>query len=150
VGIDEKLDVSDFLRSVENFNKSLEKMLSIEAAHLKSIDDAGADLNFDYQFARAGMIKIFEMTIESSWKIMQRWIKINNDDKIHEKPKRELFRIARQCGLITDQVAWWGFYEGRNKTAHMYHEEIAEDVYALSKKFKDHLNIFAERLKNRI
>jgi len=147
---EEKLDISDFKKSVENFDKSLSKMLAIETNFLSENHTEDEELCFDYRFARSGMIKVFEMIVESVWKIMQRWIKINSDNKIHEKPKRELFRTACQCGLINDPVIWWGFYEARNKTAHVYHEEIAEEVYALSKQFQEQLRDFAKNLEERI
>jgi len=107
-------------------------------------------LFFLYNGAYGGihMMKVYEITIESTWKIMQRWIRINVDSiiaipvshdtdgaettnastaffatgsvdvkrncYIHQKPKRELFRTAHQCGLISDPEKWWTFFEGRN------------------------------------
>ena len=107
-------------------------------------------MEFLYRFGRSAMIQVFEITIESAWKMMQRWVKINADNKIHEKPKRELFRTAHQCGLICDPEAWWGFYDGRNKTSHSYHEEVAEEVYALAKELNGYLKDFMERLEERV
>ena len=80
---------------------------------------------------------------------MPPWVELNADRKIHEKPKRELFRTTHQCGLISDPVLWWGFYDGRNKTSHTYHEEVAEEVYELAKKFDIPLKEFIERLEVR-
>ena len=113
----------------------------LENADINSRDEA----EFFYRFARSAMIQVFEVTIESSWKIMQRWIRINADSDIHEKPKRELFRTAHQCGLITDPVAWWTFYEVRNRTSHTYHEDVAEEIYVLAKNLANHLDIFINR-----
>ena len=147
---EDKLDISDLLKCAENFEKTLNKALSIEADLPNATKEDVEEAEFFYRFARCAMIKVFEITIESSWKMMQRWIKINADNKIHEKPKRELFRTAHQSGLISNPVEWWEFYEARNKASHIYHEEIAEEVYQLVKKFKEPLNDFIERLKVRV
>jgi len=147
---EEKLDISDLLNCAKNFNKTLTKSLSVEAGVPNASHEDIEEAEFFYRFARSAMIKVFEMTIENSWKMMQRWIKINADNKIHEKPKRELFRTAHQSGLISDPESWWEFYDGRNKTAHVCHEEIAEEVYALAKKFSEHLDDFIGRLEKRV
>ena len=141
MGFDETLDISDLLKCADNFFMTLQKASAIEH---------GNDSNFSYDFARSAMIHVFGITIEQSWKMMQRWIKMNADNKIHEKPKRELFRTAHQSGLISNPKEWWGFYEGRNKTSHAYHEAIAEDIYALAKKFDWYLKDFIERLEARV
>jgi len=141
MGFDEKLDISDLLRCADNFFKTVKKARSIER---------GDDADFSYDFARSAMIHVFEITIEQSWKMMQRWIKINTDNKIHEKPKRVLFRTAHQCGLISDPRAWWEFFDGRNKTSHTYHEETAEEVFTMAKNFETYLKDFIERLEARV
>ena len=148
MAFEEKLDITNFKNSANNFYKTLEHMSKVEK-DIKNGDFAD-DQDFLYGFYRAAMIQTFETTIESSWKIMQRWIKINADNKIHEKPKREMFRTAHQSGLISDPVQWWEFYEGRNKTAHTYHDETAQEVYELVKTLKQPLQKFEKNLKERI
>ena len=96
------------------------------------------------------MIQVYETIIEFTWKIMQRWIEINADLYVAQKPKRELFRIARECGLITDAAAWWGFYDARNKTSHVYREETADEVYGYAKRFGGYLDDFINRLAERL
>ena len=147
---EEKLDISDIKRCADNFYKTIVKALTIEDDLKKANKAELEESEFFYRFSRSAVIKTYEITIESAWKIMQRWVKINVDNKIHEKPKRELFRIAHKSGLISDPVTWWTFYEGRNKTSHIYHEEIAEDVYNLAKKLEEPLQNFIERLESRI
>ncbi|MCL2354197.1 MAG: nucleotidyltransferase substrate binding protein [Defluviitaleaceae bacterium] len=145
---EEKLNIDDFLKTVANFHKSLEYAKDAMDEYLDNPSDE--EENFMINFARMAVIKAFEITVEASWKMMQRWVKINADNKIHEKPKRELFRTAHHSGLISDPVAWWGFYEARNKTAHTYHEEVAKEVYELANSFKAYLQDFTKRLEERI
>ena len=147
---DEKLNISQLVKCAENFNETLVKAKTIEEK-ISTIDELNeSDPNYWYPFARSAVIQVFEMTVEQSWKMMQRWVKINADNKIHEKPKRELFRAAHQSGLISDPIKWWEFYEGRNKTSHAYQEEIAEEVYSLARKFAPYLSDFLKNLEARI
>ena len=146
---DEKLNISDMVRCAENFESTLARALKVEAKdpNVLNIDDN--DYLFEYRFARSAVIQVFEITIESAWKIMQRWIKINADKSIAQKPKRELFRTAHDSGLIADAERWWNFFDARNKTSHTYHEEIAEEVYVAAKQFLDDLKDFIKRLEER-
>jgi nucleotidyltransferase substrate binding protein (TIGR01987 family) len=150
MNFEEKLCIADMESCSENFYKSLEWAMKVENDSLCATEENRDEAEFLFRFTRAGMVKIFEMTLENAWKVMQRWVKINVDNKIHEKPKRELFRTAHQCGLITDPVIWWSFYESRNKSVHIYKEEIAKEVYDMAKSFYEHLELFMERLKERI
>ena len=138
----DKLDISDVKKGAHHFYEALE--------HMQEIEETLDKTEFMYRFSRGGLIKVYENTIELSWKIMQRWIKLNDDVLIHEKPKRELFRSAHQAGLIDDPVLWWTFYEARNKTAHTYHEETAEYVYGVAKDFRAHLQQFIIDLEKRV
>ena len=153
--IDEKLDISDMVKCAKNFERviahaaEIEKKCLADSAGKDSADNEDDDL-FEYRFARSAVIQVFEITVESAWKIMQRWVKINADNSIAQKPKRELFRTARDSGLIVDAGNWWTFYDGRNKTSHTYHEDIAEEIYQLAKQFGLHLKDFLDRLEERI
>ena len=172
---DEKLDISDMVRCVANYGKTLSIAMEFEAKKTEarnalngSDGDAGScgkdnangkcngesdngkiDAASMYEFARLAVIQAYQITVDSAWKLMQRWIKINADQNIAQKPKRELFRIARDSGLIADAESWWGFYDGRNKTSHTYHEAVAEEVYAMAKAFKSHLEDFLRRIGER-
>lgn len=46
-----------------------------------------------------------------------------------------MYRRAGQVGLIEDVERWFNYLRARNLTSHTYNEEIAEQVYDLSKEF---------------
>ena len=131
------------VKCADNFIKTLNHAHEIETKNSENSD------SFEYRFARSAVIHVFEITIESAWKMMQRWVKINADKAIAQKPKRELFRISAGSGLIADAEQWWKYYDSRNKTSHTYHEEVAEEVFAIAKQFRDDLNDFMARLEER-
>ncbi|MCL2060440.1 MAG: nucleotidyltransferase substrate binding protein [Oscillospiraceae bacterium] len=144
------------LRCAVNFEKTLAYAISIEdsvpvtCGRCGDSDSESSDDLFMYRFARSAVIHVFEITVESACKMMQHWIKINADINIAQKPKRELFRIARDSGLIEDAESWWGLYDARNITSHTYHEETAKEVYTIAKTFNGHIKEFIERLEGRL
>ena len=49
--------------------------------------------------------------------------------------RRQLFRVAGKHGLIDNVEQWWGFHEARNKTSHVYQEQVARDVAIIASSF---------------
>ncbi|MDR0490287.1 MAG: nucleotidyltransferase substrate binding protein, partial [Oscillospiraceae bacterium] len=77
----EKLDITDMVKCANNFDRTLSRALQVEA-QAESKDFSSEDGLFEYQFSRSAVIQVFEITVESAWKIMQRWVKINADKAI--------------------------------------------------------------------
>lgn len=45
---------------------------------------------------------------------------------------KDIIRSAAQAGWIQEPKLWIEFIDGRNKSSHTYHEEIAEEVYTIA------------------
>ena len=145
MGIDDTLDISYLKLNIGHFQDSLARTLEIQKQEADGLEPF-----IPFEMARSAVIQNYNTAIEACWKLMQRWIRINADNMIHQKPKRELFRTAHQCGLITDPVQWWGFYEGRNRVAHTYFEPVAVEVWQLAKEFSSAAPDFLMRLEQRL
>jgi len=145
VGIDDKLDISDLVLNIGHFQDSLARTLEIQRQEADGLDPF-----IPFEMARSAVIQNYNTAVEGCWKMMQRWVKLNADNMIQQKPKRELFRTAHQCGLIADPVEWWGFYEGRNRVAHTYFEPVANEVWELAKKLNSAAPDFLARLEQRL
>jgi nucleotidyltransferase substrate binding protein (TIGR01987 family) len=88
------------------------------------------------EFTRDAAIQRFEYTFELSWKMIRRCLV--QELGFSESPgmtRRELFRLAADQKLIQDPEAWFQFQEDRNRTAHMYSENIAKQVHATATQF---------------
>ena len=73
---------------------------------------------------RDSQIKRFEYTYELSWKMIQKVLQQNfGVTDIAQKPKKDLFREAKQKALIDDLDAWFRYHAVRNQTSHKYDEE---------------------------
>jgi nucleotidyltransferase substrate binding protein (TIGR01987 family) len=105
----------------------------------------------DDELARDGVIKRFDYSIDMCWKLMQRYLKdALNTDETQIRTKRDIFREAARHGLIDAPERWFNYYDARNKTAHIYRAEIAENVYGKVASFLDDADAFMKELKCRL
>lgn len=90
----------------------------------------------DNELMRDGAIQRFEYTMELSWKLIERYLKVVVDiDAYTIHSRKDLFREAAKWGLIEDVESWFKYYKARNQTSHDYHPEKANEVYEQAKLF---------------
>lgn len=77
--------------------------------------------------SRDASIQRFEFTFELAWKTLKRVLRVKG---ISANSPRDVFRDAARVGLIQDPSKWYVFLENRNRTAHVYNEGIAEEIYS--------------------
>lgn len=95
------------------------------------------------EFIRDSAVKRFEFTFDLSWKAIKAFLE-ENGGIICNSPKG-CFREAYKQGLLKYDDFWIEITDLRNKTAHIYHENIAEEIYAVLPKI---LGCFRELLRN--
>ena len=115
------LDTSDFERAIERLKTSMDK-----AREARNAGD-----NEVYDLCRTAAIKSFEFTYELSLKMMKRALKASDlgADAVEKMLFRPLMRAAAEKGAVKDPMVWEKYRENRNRTAHGYHEEIAEEIF---------------------
>lgn len=97
--------------------------------------EQGSDIEL-IETARSGTIQNFEVAYEQSWKLLKRWMEHHlgvQDSEVTQR--RQLFRFAGKHGLIENVDQWWNFHEARNKTSHVYLEQVAKDVALVASSF---------------
>ena len=99
------------------------------------------------QLERDGMIQRFEYCLEISWGSAKKVLEYH-ESKI-DTP-RNVFRELARLGWIDNPDQWILFLEARNKTSHIYHDEIAEELFKIIPTFlvssKNLLSILSEKL----
>lgn len=114
---------------------------------LKTLDDAMANPPAS-QLERDGMIQRFEYCLEISWNSAKKVLEFQG---YKVDTPRNIFREMAKIGWINNPEEWIEFLEARNKTSHMYHEEIANELFKLIPSFLDAshllLNVLEENLK---
>jgi nucleotidyltransferase substrate binding protein (TIGR01987 family) len=85
---------------------------------------------------KAGIVQNFEFTYELAWKCIARWLAQNTPDaKNSSLPKKQLFRLAADYGLIAEQGQWFDFNDSRNLTSHIYDGGIVDEKIAVAESF---------------
>ncbi|MBR1542366.1 MAG: nucleotidyltransferase substrate binding protein [Bacteroidaceae bacterium] len=72
------------------------------------------------------LIKRFEFTYELAWKLMMSYEKYNGIMEV--VGSKDAIRKAYSLSLIDNGEAWLEMVDDRNKTSHLYDEDMAVDV----------------------
>lgn len=97
----------------ENFEKSF--------LVLKKYIDAPIKTDLE----RAGIIHLFEMTFELSWKVLKDYLEAEG---FMVKSPRETLKKAFQHELIEDGHSWMDALAGRNLTTYIYDENMMKKL----------------------
>lgn len=121
------LNYDNLARCIQTLDRSLQ--------HLEQ-SEAGSD---DYEVYRNAVIKGFELTLETSGKLLRKVLReyVANPKTVNDLVFKDLFRQAAQHNLMSlDEVErWFAYRDSRNDTAHDYGVEFAEKVLKLIKEF---------------
>lgn len=77
------------------------------------------------ELERAGIIQLFEISFELSWKLLKDYLEAQG---ISVKSPREAIKQAYQMELIGNGHIWMDALEDRNRTVHTYDEQLAEKM----------------------
>ena len=137
----DNFDISPIKNAGTALSNALAFALKIE---LKNDDEREF---YEFETCRASVIQHFETSYELCWKFIKRWLEEMNGDDVDGITKKNLYRLASENNLISDVEKWLFFMYARNKTSHVYDEDVAEEVYAAAKEFKFHMNELISRLE---
>lgn len=122
----------------------LEKALAQLESGMAIMDTAPDD-----ELRRDGVIQRFEYSVDLSWKLIQRYLKVIADiDEASIRTKKDLFREAARLKLIRNAESWFGHLEARNEASHVYNPEIAKAVFERATKFLPDARELLEALRN--
>ena len=142
--MEEKLDISSLIKAYDSFTNVLKYAEQIESNKINNIFYAE-------EAARAAVIQHFEYTYELSWKMMKRFIELD-EGREDSLTRKGLFRRAGEIGIIDDFHKWIEFHNARNLTSHTYDEETAKKVYATAKRFDKYVKqiilVLNEKIKD--
>jgi nucleotidyltransferase substrate binding protein (TIGR01987 family) len=120
---------------LDSFRNALAALRAIQMKSEDSAFMAGLDA-ITREAIRSGVIQHFDFTFELAWKFMRRRLEADiGRASVDGIPRRDLFRIGAENGLIEDVEAWFQYHLARNQTSHTYDPSIAASVYARSLDF---------------
>lgn len=105
---------------------------------LEQLNGAPKD-SIDYEVYRNAVVKGFELTLETSGKLLRRAVKtyVSNPRAVDELNYKDVFRHAAKHGLLDAATVqrWFAYRDNRNDTAHDYGKGFAEETLILLPKF---------------
>lgn len=109
------------MKKFDNFESSLN--------NLKTINDYNPPYS---PTVLSGIINLFEITFELSWKTLQEILRQNGYLDQKSGSARAIIKEAYSAGIITDESAWLKLLETRNLLTHVYDGnyslEVAETI----------------------
>ena len=86
-----------------------------------------------------------------AWKALKRYLESDEGtENVDALPRRDLFRMAAEKGLLNDPLEWFGYHRARNETVHTYQEAKAEEVYSVAKRFEAAASTLLKNLEARL
>lgn len=128
------------MKKFDNFSK-----------YLKVLKKADFKQAFENEIYRIGVIGLFNLTFELSWKALQEVLRNHGVDGADVGSPREILQIAYKVGFISDSDSWLLMLKKRNLSVHVYNEEEAEELVSLIKeRFISTFSDLEETLKAKI
>ena len=78
-------------------------------------------------FMRDSSIQRFEIAMDLAWKVLKSILEEKDNVVVHSPTSA--FREAYKQGYLDNDGDWITFMKMRNETAHIYKEEMADEVY---------------------
>ncbi|MBX3457496.1 MAG: nucleotidyltransferase substrate binding protein [Candidatus Paracaedibacteraceae bacterium] len=94
-------------------------------------------------YLRDATIQRFEFTSELYWKVLR---KILAYEGLSAVTPRDVLKSSYQAGLITGDAIWLKMLDDRNKTSHVYAEEIIIEIFNRIR--HDYIPVFISNYKN--
>ena len=110
-----ELDISNFRDCID----SLKKCFGDYAA---SKDDAIKE------YIEDACVKRFEYTVETAWKIMKKYLKLEYGKTDKELTMNNIFRLMEGYGFVKSWETWRNYYDRRNDTSHEYNKNKAKEI----------------------
>lgn len=92
-----------------------------------------------------GLVGLFEVCFEQSWKAMKEILENNGFDESKTGSPRAILKTAYQAKMIQNEEMWLDALVSRNNVAHSYNKDIALDI--IDKTKKNYYNLFDELKK---
>ncbi len=80
------------------------------------------------EYIEDACVKRFEYTVETAWKTMKKYLKLEYGKEEKELTMNNIFRLMEGYGFIKSWETWKNYYDRRNDTSHEYNKEKAKEI----------------------
>lgn len=130
----------------------LERCIATLESSLALLQTGDPD-SIEYEVYRNAVVKGFELTLETSGKLLRRALKAygGNPKSVDQMFYKDLLRQAGKHGLLDVETIqrWFAYRDNRNSTAHDYGQGFAEQTLQLLPNFIQDAKTLATNLRHR-
>ena len=125
-----KQHYKNLLAALATFHETLEKYSKL----LKKYEFTKEDQESIHRMMRDSLIQRFEYCVDTLSKYLQLYLEEVEKKSLERKSPRAIFRYCHQVGILSEDETTrvMEMVECRNKTSHLYQEEIADFVAKLA------------------
>ena len=95
-------------------------------------------------------VKRFEYTIETAWKIMKKYLKLEYGKEDKELTINNIFRFMAGYEMIESWERWKEYYAQRNNSAHEYNIKKSREILKFIPEFIKDTDILIKNLEKNI
>ena len=100
------------------------------------------------QLDRDGVIQRFEFTFELLWKTLKLFLLAEG---INTNSPKEVFKETFRFGLLRDEKLFLDMLDDRNKTSHIYSEDVSKEIFdRIKKNYLTAIKKLLKEIKERI
>lgn len=108
-----------WIQRLDNFSRALAQLDSAVALmNQRSLSD----------LEKQGVIQAFEFSYELAWNLLKDYLAWQGVENI--TGSRDAIKQSFNRGLVSDGHAWMAMLQDRNRTAHTYNEQTANEIIA--------------------
>ncbi len=111
--------------SLTNLKNAIDSLIESSSAYKSNEDEKMRG------FIEDSCVKRFEFTVETSWKIMKKFLKLEYGKSDAELTMNNIFRFMEGYNLISSWESWKNYYNHRNNTSHEYNQDKAQETLKL-------------------
>ena len=111
--------------SLTNLKNAIDSLIESSSAYKSNKDEKMRG------FIEDSCVKRFEFTVETSWKIMKKFLKLEYGKSDAELTMNNIFRFMEGYNLISSWESWKNYYNHRNNTSHEYNQDKAQETLKL-------------------
>ena len=111
--------------SLTNLKNAIDSLIESSSAYKSNEDEKIRG------FIEDSCVKRFGFTVETSWKIMKKFLKLEYGKSDAELTMNNIFRFMEGYNLISSWESWKNYYNHRNNTSHEYNQDKAQETLKL-------------------
>ena len=104
------------MKKFENFCKALENL------------EEGAEIENMSMVEEAGLIKLFEICFEQSWKVLKKVLEMQGLNPTGIASPKKIFALSYSAGILPEEEIWIEILKMRNILIHTYDAEKSSEM----------------------